>query len=228
MAPPLLYKKQRWFLICSTTSMIFFLIYSITYNSMDAEVLLLPIIVIFSIWIGIGFAVISAQIKKIIQSWTNFSYIRTHIFTIMAIFVLILISGLSITNNYKSLNLNDNQNALEYAQAVFDKIPNQSIVIADNEQHVFSLWYLLYGNESNKNVMVISSRLLQFDWYIEQIRNQYPSQVPLNLTTDLTAHERLKNIIEHNQDNVDIFFSYPTALFPQTEEGLIYRLETAR
>ena len=76
--------------------------------------------------------------------------------------------------------------------------------------------------------MVISSRLLQFDWYIEQIRNQYPSQVPLNLTTDLTAHERLKNIIEHNQDNVDIFFSYPTALFPQTEEGLIYRLETAR
>jgi len=243
MAPPLLYKKQRWFLICSTTSMIFFLIYSITYNSMDAEVLLLPIIVIFSIWIGIGFAVITAQIKKIIQSWTNFSYIYTHIFTITAIFVLILISGLSITNNYKSLNLSDNQNALEYAQAVFDKIPNQpipsllkgriyypnqAIIIADNEQHVFSLWYLLYGTKSNKKVMVISSRLLQFDWYIEQIRNQYPFQIPRNSTTNFTAHERLKNIINHNQDNVDIFFTYQTVLFPQTQEGLIYRLETAR
>ena len=81
MAPPLLYKKQRWFLICSSASMIFFLIYSITYNSMDAEVLLLPIIVIFSIWIGIGFAVITAHIKKVIYPWRNFSYIHAHIFT---------------------------------------------------------------------------------------------------------------------------------------------------
>ena len=148
-----------------------------------------------------------------------------------------------ITNNYKSLNLSDNQNALEYAQAVFDKIPNQpipsllkgriyypnqAIIIADNEQHVFSLWYLLYGTKSNKKVMVISSRLLQFDWYIEQIRNQYPFQIPRNSTTNFTAHERLKNIINHNQDNVDIFFTYQTVLFPQTQEGLIYRLETAR
>ena len=228
MAPPLLYKKQRWFLICSSASMIFFLIYSITYNSMDAEVLLLPIIVIFSIWIGIGFAVITAHIKKVIYPWRNFSYIHAHIFTITAIFILILISGLSIINNYKSLNLSNNQNALEYAQTIFDRIPDQSIIIADNEQHVFSLWYLLYGNQSNKKIMVVSSRLLQFDWYVLQMRDQYPLQIPFNSTSNLTAHERLKNIIEHNQNNVDIFFSYPTALFPQIEEGLIYRLEKAR
>jgi hypothetical protein len=55
-------------------------------------------------------------------------------------------------------------------------------------------------------VAIIAVPLLQFDWYLDDIRALFPERIPAISATDTS--ETLRRIVEHNDGRAGVYFTY--------------------
>ncbi len=74
---------------------------------------------------------------------------------------------------------------------------------------------------------ILGAALLQFDWYWESIRRQFPDRVPAERPEDFA--ESLRSIVEHNAGDSRVFFTYREGLISDSHNlTLVGRLFEAR
>ena len=108
--------------------------------------------------------------------------------------------------NRGSQDLSDDRAAYKYARDVIDAVPDGSVILSGTEATVFSLWYIRYVEDRDADVAVFAVPLLQYDWYIDGMRRQFPKRVPSDLTPDV--QRALRQIIDHNAAGRSVYLTY--------------------
>lgn len=200
------------FLTASFTSIVVLLIYSITYNTVDSEVMTLPAFMLFSLWLGIGFHRTLSDVTMWIRGtgeYFIFRHIKITASRSLILLGLIALGAMPVTSvilNYNSQNLRHDNRAYDYAKEIIDKIPDGSVVLSTEEDATFSLWYIRHVEETERDVATLTVPLLNFDWYWNNVTSRFPDRIPPGVPENLT--EGITRIVEHNDGKSKVFFTY--------------------
>lgn len=210
VAGGVLLSKAARLLATISASVVLLTIYSISYKTVDYQVLMLPAFLMFSVLVGIGFFwVLSTWLFPALQGDKivvgRFRMRREQIVVTAAIFIFALVPVVSIILNFGSQNLRSDRVAYEYASGVIDLVPVGSIVLSDHEKNAFSLWYMRHVDNLEPNFVPVAVRLLQFDWYRRDLHELYPSVIPDVFSNDV--HSVMETIIEYNNPG-GVYFTF--------------------
>jgi len=157
--------------------------YAALYGSRDSHIYLLFAFMLFALAIAAGIHDVLARLSP---RWA-----------LAVMFVALL--GLPIFNlaaNFQSLDLSRDRVAYNYAQSIVAAVPNDAVILADGDEHLFALWYYRYAIAgATSDVLVVSRELLQYDWYYHQIR-QTMSALPAIPPADFSA--RVRHVIDQS------------------------------
>ncbi|MSQ40598.1 MAG: DUF2723 domain-containing protein [Dehalococcoidia bacterium] len=190
-------------------------VYAIGYGSRDSYVYLIPFFILFGLWMGVGWWGLFTQVLRSSQ-WAAGG-------------LIVLMAGVPLFNvaaNYDHLDLSKDVEAREFAAGVFREAPDGSLVLANSDAHVFSLWYQRYVEEPDSRVVVVATPLLQFQWYWDQLRRLSPAQVP---SQDPGSWEgRMLALVEANQAKGGVYLTYEEATvkerYPLVPQGTLFRV----
>ena len=204
--------------------------YAASYHTVDSFIYLIPVFMLFSIWIAAGTLRLLSNIDTVQQAVPALRSIRHRV--IAATFLLAIVAtvpGFSITSNFSQLDLSDDHEAADYAVAAFDSMEPESIVFTRTENSVFSLWYQSYVAEIEQKVMPISVPHIVFDWYWDDLVIQFPERMPA--TRPESMQDRVLAIIDHNLGINPLYEADAgmTALpgLRLVEDGILFRIEPA-
>ena len=206
-------RTREWkFLAASLASMVALSVYSITYHTVDSEVLTIPAFMLFSVWVGIGVQWVISGVSDWVRGSVNFltrhdsratPYLPALLLGVVAFGALPVTSVLL---NYGAQDLGGDTRAYDYAREIMDMVPDGSLVLSTEEGPAFSMWYMRYVEDTDRDVAPIAVPLLQFEWYWEDRRGRFPDRVPPEATTDLGL--AVQRIVQHNDGGSRVFFTY--------------------
>jgi hypothetical protein len=139
---------KRVTLMLTMTGLIY-LIYGYFYQTEDAIVILLPILILFCPLLAAGFSRIGA--------W---SFILP--------FLLLLI-------NYQTLNLHQQRSIRPLAEDVLLSAPEKAILLTSGDQSIFTLWYFQHVEGMRDDLVLVDANLFAFDWYRKRLNQLYPN-----------------------------------------------------
>jgi hypothetical protein len=146
---------------------------------------------------------------------------------LLIVAVIAAVPGFSIATNFDRLDLRDDHEASEYVVAAFETIEPGSVVFTRTEQTVFGLWYQAYVAEPEQDVMPVSVPHIVFDWYWDDLVEQFPDRMPAQRPDGLQP--RVIAIIDHNLGINTLYDADATgASFPElnfVEDGVLRRIE---
>ena len=141
-----------------------FSIFAIVYATQDSFVYLIPPVMCFAVWIGLG---VDGLRKVISRRIPQLSWIAG---------VLVLISLIIVARgNWLQVDASQDTRAEQFGMLVMSQMPEDTLVFVQGDQAIFSLWYYHYALHQRTDIVVIAIELLQFDWYQETLKATYPS-----------------------------------------------------
>lgn len=185
--------------------------YSIVYVTRDSLVYLLPAFMLFAAWIAFGLADLARHFSS---AWARGALVGA----------LLLMSGYNLATNFSAQDLSRDHQAFDYAQAIIAHAPQEAVILADGDAHLFALQYYRYVIASNAPVTIVSAELLQFDWYYDQVTQTMPG---------LDTHEseygaRLAQVIETNRRAGHAVFTTASggwfATYQTQPEGQVFQI----
>ena len=207
-----LWSRLRWFLVASLASIGVLTLYSIAYFTFDSEVLTIPSFMVFSVWVGVGFFWIVTTFDAWAQEakeWLKPGILRAaarRSFPLLSVIAITAVPVTSVILNYGSQNLRGDRRAYEYASRVMEEIPDGSVLLSAEEDQLFSLWYMSFVEETERDVAPIGVPLLKFDWYWRNIADRFPDRFPAEVPKDIV--QAVTRIVEHNDGVHKVFFTY--------------------
>ena len=227
---PIIWGHRRYLVVAHLVSMGILIAYAASYHTVDSFIYLIPVFMLFSIWIAAGTLRLLSNIDTVQQAVPALRSIRHRV--IAATFLLAIVAtvpGFSITSNFSQLDLSDDHEAADYAVAAFDSMEPESIVFTRTENSVFSLWYQSYVAEIEQKVMPISVPHIVFDWYWDDLVIQFPERMPA--TRPESMQDRVLAVIDHNLGINPLYEADAgmTALpgLRLVEDGILFRIEPA-
>ena len=134
--------------------------YSITYQTNDARVYLIPTFMVFTLWMGVGlYWVVGLAVEALTPR------LRLFVSLSVALFLAAFLSvpGLQLLLNYGGIGLRGDRDSLTYAQGIFQGVEPDAVILADAENELFPLWYYSFVANGGRGPTIISTRLTQFD-----------------------------------------------------------------
>lgn len=198
--------------VFTTSYVLLLIIYAGTYNTPDSFVYLIPAFMIFGLWVGLGsFWTLTEAVPWMWRKLRPVNNRRAYRISIVLVVLLILafVPGRSLAANYGDQDLSNDSEAIEYGQRVLRAIEPGSLLIADTDNHIFSLWYTQFVVDPRPDVVLITQNLLVYDWYTESVEDRYPGVLPD--APGRTYHERLPNLILGNLDKRPIYLTDRTS-----------------
>lgn len=205
-------KIEPRFLLASAASIAIISLYSITFNSVDFHVLMVPALLLFSVWLGFGFfwiattRIIGTTFKQPNPSNGHRRLGVSYQGLALGTLAFVLIPGVSVALNYGSNSLTTDNAAFDRGAEIIDSVRDGSVVLGLHERNVFSSWYIRYVEKPDRDVAVIAVRLLQFDWYARSIHTLFPDRVPEIESTDVSV--AIRSIVEHNAGRASVYFTF--------------------
>jgi len=147
---------QNWRLSRKTTIGLFLCVsiitlYAITYNSIDSFIYLVPILPLFTLFLGKG------------MDWLANKGIPR--------FAVLIIPIILVVYNWQSISLRMDHTAALWLERTLTEIPNGAVVLTDEDYHTFTLWYAQEVTGLREDVLVVDTRLWGFQPYYRFISN---------------------------------------------------------
>lgn len=139
-------------------------IFAIAYNSADSYAYLIPAILIFALWIGLG-------LLKLLEMLGTQGAYAVPALVALAIIALVWPAPAQLQH----IDASRDTRAADFASRVFGDAPARSIVLTAGDRDTFALWYYHYVAGRRPDLVVISGPLLVQPWYRENLRAVYPS-----------------------------------------------------
>ena len=141
-----------------------------------------PTLVIFSVWIVAGGALLLSAVWKLRQP--------VKIPAVVVVALLIAVAAVSqLTRNYNRLDSSDNFIAHEMALNYLVPLPENAILISAGDTDTWPLWYLQVVEKVRPDVDVLNIHLLNTEWFINQVATNRVN-VPLDYTEGEVAQLR--------------------------------------
>ena len=158
---------------------------------------MLPALMIISIGISIGCLHILYLIKT--TTLIEQRYLNILSMAIFSLAIIMILPAFSIYSNFKSLNQTQINPAISYIDEMIENIPPKSVILANTDKEVFSLWYAQHILNPEHDIKVIALPLMQYDWYRSQIKLLFPNNIPEISEYDLSNN--VYDIVEYNNSN---------------------------
>jgi hypothetical protein len=221
-----LWEKDREWLAFSLISFAAVVTYSITYNTTDSYVYLIPSYLLFAFWLARG---ASYLILEILQPWTkkgrDAASCRSRP-TWPITLALLVLPILALGANYSALDLSNDTEASGYAAQVFAQTTPDALIIADTDGHIFSLWYQRYVQAAEPAPVVVAKSLLQYRWYKDTLRWNHPEVIIPD--SEGAPHDQLIAFIDANLPHRPIYLTDPDDQildhYAFSRVGTLYRL----
>jgi hypothetical protein len=141
-----------------------FTIFSLGYNTTDAEVYLIPAILVFSIWVGCGSAWAMEWLSRS-RRWLGLAF---------GIGLTAVFAGLGAMN-FSKVDASGDRGAELYGLAVMAALPANALVFTSMDRDTFTMWYFQYVLHQREDVAVISKPFLPYQWYRDTLKFTYPT-----------------------------------------------------
>tara|TARA_B100000949_G_scaffold55654_1_gene49017 strand:- start:2112 stop:3743 length:1632 start_codon:yes stop_codon:yes gene_type:complete len=136
----------------------------------------------FSVWIGVG----TAMIGERIQMWIQQKELANRLVAVALILQILFIPGVILSSNYHSHDRSGNYVAWDYSYNILQSVGPNGVLFTNGDNDTFPLWYLQEVEEIRKDVAVVNLSLLNTAWYIKQLAGSRP---------DSTSYIRLSHKI---------------------------------
>lgn len=163
--------------------------FAILYYSPDSYVYLILPLFSFSLWVGLGIEQLRISLPRA-KKW------------ILALSIILVVAhALSLIPR---MDISDDHQAGDFAATVLAGVPPKAIVLASGDEPTFSLWYYHYALKERPDIAIISTGLLEYEWYRTTLEYTYPAinlaDFPSMQTFDLANPEyvicELSSILE--------------------------------
>lgn len=153
-------------------SLIFFLListYAVGYNTTDSYVYLLPAFMVFALWMGRGLHLSLSDLHRYLPvSTAGPGWRRAFLAGVL------LLPFISLGLNFPSLDLSADYTAHDYGVGALEAAAPGAVIISSSDAHTFALWYFRYAEGRREDVAILNAGLLQYDWYVENVRHLHP------------------------------------------------------
>lgn len=153
-------KEIKWVLLWVV---IVYSIFSIGYLTNDSLVYLIPVFIVFAIFIGNGILELATKIGKGNQQ-------PALILSILFLIPLII----RFPNIWTQLDPREEDSARIHAQKCLEELPGNAILLTNEDTDTFPAWYFHFGLGIRPDISVVSKPLLQYEWYKNVIGYTYP------------------------------------------------------
>lgn len=170
-----IWEKARPLFFCLALFAIFQVAYALQYIARDSEVHLIPFLMILSLVAGLGLAFVLGLVQGLHFPGGD---APISVVSFGGLLALALIGALMVMS-WGKVNIKDDYSALEYAQEVLESVPDQAVILSNEDRYTFSLWYAQWGLGIRQDAAVVDTRLINWSWYSEQIVALYP-HLPIN------------------------------------------------
>ena len=133
-----------------------------------------PAFVFFGISMGLG---VAAVLKYVREAFAESSLLRPAVYVTS---LLGLLPVVSLASNYHPNDRSRNFLPLTYAKSLLDGCAKDAILFTVGDNDTFPVWCLQEAYNYRKDIRVVNLSLLNTDWYVAQMKNQYG--VPISLT----------------------------------------------
>ena len=143
-------------------------IFSLIYSSFDSYVYLIPTVLAFSFWIGMG---IQSLLNISVGRWPRAGWAFGALIILLLIFRAVTAGAM--------VDASKDDRAELFGRTVMDTVPVNAMVFTQDDPSTFALWYFHFALKQRPDMRVIVEGLLQFDWYGQTLRYTYPDlEVP--------------------------------------------------
>ncbi|PDW04216.1 protein O-mannosyl-transferase family [Candidatus Viridilinea mediisalina] len=143
------------------------LAFAVGYRSHDAQVYLLPVLLLGAVGVGVAVAwvlVVSQKIARITPS-------------ILLVLLLVLLL-LRLTSPWPAMRAaRHDQAAAQFSATLLAQAPTGAIIFTREDRDSFPLWYAHYGQGQRPDLVLVVTPLLPYDWYRANLRRYYPDLV---------------------------------------------------
>lgn len=160
--------------LVSLWAVIAFSAFAILYATPDSDVYLIPAILSFAIWIGLGIGGLMIGIERY----------SVPVGLAMGLMFLVYLAILSF-QHWPQVDASHDQTAENFGTEVLSKAPAHAILFTEGDGPVFALWYFQFALHRRLDLIVVAEELLPFDWYRNTLRHVYPDLVLPEFTSDL-------------------------------------------
>jgi hypothetical protein len=127
---------------------VFYLLYALGYNTPDAILYTLPVLLLLAMFIGLGL--------RPLRWWG-----------------LLLPLGLLLIN-FHGQDLRQGVMVRPSAEALLAAAPPEALLVSSDSGTTFSLWYFHHVEGQRPDVVVVDSNLFAFDWHRRHLAGQFP------------------------------------------------------
>ncbi len=137
--------------------------FAVEYNVKDYFVHLLPVYLVFSIWLGMGGAALAA---RLIRWWPR----------ARAGLGLAALAGLAVHLSVvgPQVSARADHRAEEFLTTVLTQAPPQAVLATYTDEHAFALWYARFAQGARPDLVIIVEPMLGQAWYRAHLRAAFP------------------------------------------------------
>lgn len=189
--------------------------YTVSYNAFDFQVFMVPAFMAFGLAIGIGvFWIVSDWLPRALDAAPMSDKTRADVlsynpafFMVTLAFVLMPVIGVAL--NFSGQDLSDDRAAQAHGEQLASRMTPGSVVFSVAETDAFPLWYETLVNQPERDVAVVVTPLLQFEWYADSLMENFGDRIPEGLTQDIDAD--IAAIAAHNFGRREVYSTFTTA-----------------
>jgi hypothetical protein len=216
---------DREYLAFTVTSFVGVVIYSLTYNTSDSYVYLIPSYLVFGLWVARGASFLLHDLLPWETTRRDHPSTRSRLERLASLSMLIL-PLLLLGANLRALDLSEDREARDYAVQVFADTSSDAVIIADTDAHIFSLWYVHYVEAAEPDALIVAKGLFHYQWYRDTLSRHHPEVfVP---SGDDDPYALLFALIDANLPRRPIYLTDPDDLildrYAHSRVGTLYRL----
>jgi hypothetical protein len=169
-----LWESDREYLTFSATSFGAVVLYSLTYNTSDSYVYLIPSYLLFTLWIACGVSYVTDTALDSLTITKRDGLSSPSRLQGLVGLLIMLLPVLLLCSNFARVSLRGDRAAYEYAAGVLAATPSDAIIIADTDAHIFALWYVRYVETPEPAPVIVAKGLFHYQWYKDTLRWHTP------------------------------------------------------
>jgi hypothetical protein len=155
-------KRSRLYVLTSWIALVS-LVFAVLYGSKDSFLYLIPLLVSFSIWVGLSLPGFAGSLLPNRPLWRLALGL-----VVIGYFVIRPAAYLA------EVDASSDRRAEMFGDEVLSAAPENSILFARGDRAVFALWYFHFALGERPDLAVLAEDLLHFDWYQETLHGTYP------------------------------------------------------
>jgi hypothetical protein len=138
-------------------------VFAVGYATADSFMYLIPVFLCFAVWIGVGLGRLMEASSK------RFRIIGSGVGLVFIVFVF-----MQAWKVWPEVDASHDQRAESFGRDVLSLAPSRALVFAQGDEAVFTLWYFQYALRTRSDLAIVSTDLLQFNWYLQTLHSTYP------------------------------------------------------